>query len=83
MAKATDNLNAMSSDKAQASTMSNGATPLRTAVQEDILRYAQASSQDAERLAHDMAYSRSDICYDLTESIKTNRMEDIKPASTG
>jgi lipopolysaccharide export LptBFGC system permease protein LptF len=48
MAKATDNLNAMSSDKAQASTMSNGATPSRTAVQEDILRYAQTSSQDAE-----------------------------------
>lgn len=83
MAKATDNLNAMSSDKAQASTMRNGATPSRTAVQEDILRYAQASSQDAERLAHDMAYCRSDICYDLTESIKTNRMEDIKLASSG
>jgi hypothetical protein len=28
-----------------------------------------------------MAYSRSDICYDLTESIKTNRMEDIKLAN--
>lgn len=83
MAKATDNLNAMVSDKAQASTMSNGATQSRTTVQEDILRYAQASSQDAESLAHDMAYSRSDICYDLSESIKTNRMEDVKLASTG
>lgn len=83
MAKATDTLNALSPDKAQASTINNGATQSRTAVQEDILRYARADSQDAERLAHDMAYSPSDICYDLSESIKTNRMEDIKLASTG
>ncbi|KNC91277.1 hypothetical protein [Trabulsiella odontotermitis] len=48
-----------------------------TAVQEDILRYVRAVLQDAERLAYDMAHSRSDIRYDLTESIKTNKMEDI------
>lgn len=83
MAKATDAANSSSTGKVLASTSSNGATQSRTAVQEDILRYARADSQDAERLAHDMAYSRSDICYDLTESIKTNRMEDIKLASTG
>ncbi|MFW0766488.1 hypothetical protein ACN0IV_11680 [Trabulsiella odontotermitis] len=83
MAKVTDAANSSSTDKVQASTSSNGVTQSRTTIQEDILRYARADSQDAERLAHDMAYSRSDICYDLTESIKTNRMEDIKLASTG
>ena len=83
MAKATETVNASSADKAQASTSSNTATQSRTAVREDILRYARADAQDAARLAHDMAYSRSDICYDLSESIKTNRMEDIKLASTG
>jgi len=83
MVKSTGAVNSSSPEKARISISSNGATQSRTAIQEDILRYARADAQDAERLAHDMAYSRSDICYDLSESIKTNRMEDIKLASTG
>lgn len=69
--------------KTQTTTSSNGATQSRTPAQEDILRYARANTQDAEKLAHDMAVSNSAICYDLSESIKTNRTEDIKLASTG
>lgn len=82
MAQFTDTTTA-TADITPASTSRSAATQPRTAAQEAILRYARADAQDAERLAHDMASGTSAICYDLSESIRTNRTEDIKLASTG